>query len=255
MFSRTQSVNALSSPESEYYGACAVAAECLYVRTISEFWGYTPSIELQIDASSAIAIRSRHGLGTVRHMELKYLWLQQLVATKHVRLLKVRGTEHPPDMGTKHLSRESLAKCIDMVGLKRFSDIGIALVATVSKTARVGLAMLLLAAGSSAQEVEATTLAVEHKSWMAEGLLLSIVLILVTVIATRVYTPQRRPRRSVDAGTQTDSKEVPPPEVWITPSGRKAHRRTDCPSVVKSQLTAYQLCEVRRRTDEGRSCG
>ena len=108
-------------------------------------------------------------------------------------------------MGTKHLSRESLAKCIDMVGLKRFSDIGIALVATVSKTARVGLAMLLLAAGSSAQEVEATTLTVEHKSWMTEGFLLSIVLILVTVIATRVYTlPRAAPRRSVDTGTQTD---------------------------------------------------
>ena len=187
-------------------------------------------------------------------MELKYLWLQQLVATKHVRLLKVRGTEHPPDMGTKHLSRESLAKCIDMVGLKRFSDIGIALVATVSKTARVGLAMLLLAAGSTAQEVEASALAVEHKSWMAEGLLLSIVLILA-VIATRVYTPQRRPRRSVDAGTQTDSEEVSPPEVWITPSGRKAHTRTDCPSVAHSQLTAYKLCKVCRRTGEGRSCG
>jgi hypothetical protein len=158
-------------------------------------------------------------------------------------------------MGTKHLSRESLAKCIDMVGLKRFNDIGIALVGTVSKSARVGLAMLLLAAGSSAQEVEATTLAVEHKSWMAEGLLLSIVLILA-VIATRVYTlPRALPRRSVDAGTQTSSGEVPPPEVWITTSGRKAHTRTDCQSVVKSQLTSYKLCKVCLRAGEVRSCG
>jgi hypothetical protein len=256
MFSRTQSVIALSSPESEYYGACAVAAECLYVRTILEFWGYTPGIELQIDASSAIAIGSRHGLGKVRHMELKYLWLQQLVATKHVRLLKVRGTEHPPDMGTKHLSRESLAKCIDMVGLKRFNEIGVALVGTVSKSARVGLAMLLLAAGSSAQETEATTLAVEHKSWMAEGLLLSILLILATVFTTRVYTLLRAaPRRCVDAGTQTSPGEGPPQEVWISTSGRKAHTRADCTTLSRSQPTAYQVCRVCRRTDEARSCG
>ena len=150
MFSRTQSVIALSSPESEYYSACAVAAECLYVKSILQFWGFTPSIELQIDASSAIAIGSRQGLGKIRHMEVKYLWLQQFVATKHVKLIKVRGTEHPPDMDTKHLSREALAKCIVMVGLRRVSDIGVAVVASVSKTARVGVAMILLAAGSTA---------------------------------------------------------------------------------------------------------
>ena len=75
MFSRTQSVIALSSPESEYYGACAVAAECLYVKAILLFWGYGTSIEIQIDASSAIAIGSRQGLGMIRHMEVKYLWL------------------------------------------------------------------------------------------------------------------------------------------------------------------------------------
>ena len=149
MFSRTQTVTALSSSESEYYGACAVAAECLYVRTIFEFWGYTPSIELQIDASSAIAIGSRHGLGKIRHMELKYLWLQQLVATKHVRFIKVKGTEHPPDIGTKHLSREALAKCIEMVGLRRLNEIGISLVGTASKSAQAGLGMLLLAAGGT----------------------------------------------------------------------------------------------------------
>ena len=256
MFSRTQSVIALSSPESEYYGACAVAAECLYVRTILEFWGYTPGIELQIDASSAIAIGSRHGLGKVRHMELKYLWLQQLVATKHVRLLKVRGTEHPPDMGTKHLSRESLAKCIDMVGLKRFNEIGVALVGTVSKSARVGLAMLLLVAGSSAQETEATTLAVEHKSWMAEGLLLSILLILLSVFTTRVYTLLRAaPRRCVDAGTQTSPGEGPPQEVWISTSGRKAHTRADCRTVVRSTVTSYELCKVCLRSGEVRGSG
>jgi hypothetical protein len=213
-----------------------------------------------VDMKAAIAIGSRHGLGKVRHMELKYLWLHQLVATKCVRVLKVRGTEHPPDMGTKHLSRESLAKGIDMVGLKRFPDIGIALVATVSKTARVGLAMLLLAAGSSAQEVEATSLTAEYKSWVAEGLLLSIVLILVTVIAT---TPAGRTAASSpaagctaqDVGTQTDSGEVPPPEVWIAPYGRRAHTNAGCTSLAKSQPVAYQLCKMCRRTGGERSCG
>ena len=183
------------------------------------------------------------------------------MATKHVRLLKVKGTEHPPDMGTKHLSREALAKCIDMVGLKWFSEIGIALVGTVSKSARVGLAMLLLAAGGTAQEVEApavspaaASLAVERQPWMAEGLLLSIVLVLA-VIAMRVYTSQPRARISVDVGTQTSSGEVPPPEVWITPFGRKAHSRATCHHLARCTPERYMLCRACGRACEERSCG
>ena len=118
-----------------------------------------------------------------------------------------------------------MAKCIDMVGLKRISETGIALVGTVSKSARVGLAMPLLAAGGTAQEVEAPAvspaaalLAVERQPRLAEGLLLSIVLVLAG-IRVLVYASQPRARTCVDVGIQTSSGEVPPAEVWITPWG------------------------------------
>jgi hypothetical protein len=122
--------------------------------------------------------------------------------------------------------------------------------------------MLLLAAGGTAQEVAApavspaaATLAVEHKSGMAEGLLLSIVLILA-VIAMRVYILARAlPRRSVDAGTQTSPGGVPPQEVWIATSGRKAHTRADCITTVRSTVASYKLCKVCLRSGEVRSCG
>ena len=261
MFSRTQSVVALSSPESEYYGACAVAAECLYVRSILQFWGYNPSIELQLDASSAIAIGSRQGLGKVRHMEVKYLWLQQLVATKHVRLVKVRGTEHPPDLGTKYLSRESLAKCLVMVGLRRTADIGIAAVTLVSRTARVGLAMILLRAGSTAQETTATNspttphqqTVIEYQPRWGEMVSVSVGAIMVTILAMKViaWASRQSPRQYVSKGTQTDEhsetgrNEVQ--EVWFTRAGRKAHTRADCPWVSYPHVTKYAICKVCQR--------
>eukprot|EP00971_Amphidinium_carterae_P038265 752050-Amphidinium_carterae.1 len=59
--------------------------------------GYETGIELQMDASSALAIASRAGLGRVRHMEVKFLWLQQLIASRRVVAVKVPGASHTPD--------------------------------------------------------------------------------------------------------------------------------------------------------------
>eukprot|EP00971_Amphidinium_carterae_P265289 5262474-Amphidinium_carterae.1 len=51
---------------------------------------------------------SRVGLGKARHVAVRHLWLQQLVADKTIRLVKVKGTHHPPDVGTKHLSKQGM---------------------------------------------------------------------------------------------------------------------------------------------------
>ena len=173
--------------------------------------------------------------------------------------LRFEVTEHPPDMGTKHLSRESLAKCIDMVGLKRFSDSGVAMVASVSKTARVGLAMILLAAGSSAQEIEATA---SHQLALSSPVseyygacAVTVALILATVVATKAYTLWRVAPRSVDAGTQASFSLELPPEVWFSQSGKKAHSRSDCPTLTRKPLSSFPLCKVCRRTEKVEAAG
>eukprot|EP00971_Amphidinium_carterae_P271233 5382501-Amphidinium_carterae.1 len=60
---------------------------------------------------------SRVGLGKARHVAVRHLWLQQLVADKTVRLVKVKGTQHPPDVGTKHLSKQGMEHAKTMLGL------------------------------------------------------------------------------------------------------------------------------------------
>eukprot|EP00971_Amphidinium_carterae_P174734 3463458-Amphidinium_carterae.1 len=55
---------------------------------------------------------SRVGLRKARHVAVRHLWLQQLVADKSIRLVKVNGTQHPPDVGTKHLSKQGMLHAI-----------------------------------------------------------------------------------------------------------------------------------------------
>eukprot|EP00971_Amphidinium_carterae_P092720 1836176-Amphidinium_carterae.1 len=87
-YARTQSTIATSSAESEYYGACAVASEAIHVKELLKFIGEDAQIHLELDASTATAISmgSRVGLGKARHVAMKHLWLQQLVADKTIRL-------------------------------------------------------------------------------------------------------------------------------------------------------------------------
>eukprot|EP00971_Amphidinium_carterae_P253781 5037932-Amphidinium_carterae.2 len=74
-----------------------------YVKELLKFIGEETHIHLELDASFAISMGSRIGLGKARHVAVRYLWLQQLVAERTIKLVKVKGTQHPPDVGTKYL--------------------------------------------------------------------------------------------------------------------------------------------------------
>eukprot|EP00971_Amphidinium_carterae_P067946 1344661-Amphidinium_carterae.1 len=58
-YARNQSTIATSSAESEYYGACAVASEAVYVKELLKFIEADAQIHLELDASSAISMGSR----------------------------------------------------------------------------------------------------------------------------------------------------------------------------------------------------
>eukprot|EP00971_Amphidinium_carterae_P079273 1568550-Amphidinium_carterae.2 len=107
-YARTQSTIATSSAESEYYRACTCASEAVYVKELLKFLGEGVQTQLELDASSAISMGSRVGLGKARHVAVRYLWLQQLVADKTIKLVKVKGAQHPPDVNTKYLSKQGM---------------------------------------------------------------------------------------------------------------------------------------------------
>ena len=70
------------------------------------------------DASAAIAICQRSGLGKLRHIQTQFLWLQDRVSAKDLSLTKVVGIANPADMLTKNLARANLDRHLAFSSLK-----------------------------------------------------------------------------------------------------------------------------------------
>ncbi|CAK0851242.1 unnamed protein product [Prorocentrum cordatum] len=70
-------------------------------------------VTLESDNSSALTNVEKKGVGRMRHIELKDLWIKDLVARKSetkVSTNKVHTEENTPDTGAKHLSRIDCTK-------------------------------------------------------------------------------------------------------------------------------------------------
>eukprot|EP00971_Amphidinium_carterae_P203992 4048084-Amphidinium_carterae.1 len=91
--------------------------QTVYVKYLLKFIGEETQIHLELDARSAISMGSRVGLGKARHVAVRYLWLQQLVADKTIKLVKVKGTQHPPDVRTKYLRKQGMLHAKRLLGL------------------------------------------------------------------------------------------------------------------------------------------
>ena len=100
-WSSTQATIAQSSGEAEYYATVRAAGEGLGMKALMEDLGWEARIRVWVDSSAAKAIASRIGLGKIRHLEVKFLWLQQMVKDGKVEVRKVRGDKNPADLLTK----------------------------------------------------------------------------------------------------------------------------------------------------------
>ena len=69
------------------------------------------------DASAAIGICRRKGLGKVRHLATADLWIQDKIKEKDLRLEKVLGKDNPADLLTKYLDATSQNKHIERLQL------------------------------------------------------------------------------------------------------------------------------------------
>ena len=115
-WSTTQSVIALSSGEAEYYGMVKGASVGLGIQSVLRDFEINVKLTLKSDASAAIAIASRRGLGKVRHIEVCQLWLQEKVRSGEVKVVKVGTDENVADSLTKYVSSEILRKHMRATG-------------------------------------------------------------------------------------------------------------------------------------------
>ena len=106
-WSTTQGSLALSVCEAEYYAVVDGATRALGMQTAAEELGISSGdivIEVATDSSGAKSFASRRGTGRIRHIEVRWLWLQQAVAEGRFRMRKVLGAKNPADVCTKYLT-------------------------------------------------------------------------------------------------------------------------------------------------------
>ena len=123
IWSGNQGYIALSSGEAEYYGAVRGASQALGLRAMMADLGVeaailsgSPGIELCVDASAAVGIASRRGLGKQRHIELNELWLQDQIARGRIGIRKINGKVNFSDSLTKFCTADRIAQTIHCAG-------------------------------------------------------------------------------------------------------------------------------------------
>ena len=116
--SRTQKIVSLSSAESETYAAASAVMDAILIRAIIS-WVLQSTILmcLYIDSSAARGILSRRGVGRLRHLSCRVLWLQNLVGEKLLMVKAVLGAINPSDIATKRLSISRLESLLYLFGI------------------------------------------------------------------------------------------------------------------------------------------
>ena len=94
---KLQSVVALSSCEAELNASLKGAREGLYAQGLAADFGDDPSLELKTDASAARGVIMRQGLGKIRHLHVKQLWLQEKVALGDLIISKIPRSDNWSD--------------------------------------------------------------------------------------------------------------------------------------------------------------
>ena len=85
--------------------------------TLAEL-GLKFELDIRSDASAAIGICKRRGLGKVRHLAVADLWVQDHLRTGDFTLSKVKGVDNPADALTKFVDRVTLEKHIAGMSLR-----------------------------------------------------------------------------------------------------------------------------------------
>ena len=96
------------------------AAYALGTQSFFRDVGRELSIWLHTDSLRAKSFALRRGVGNMRHIQTRYLWLQERTSVKHLKLARIDGTDNPADVMTKSLVSPLLNKDCE-VGGQRFA--------------------------------------------------------------------------------------------------------------------------------------
>ena len=115
-WSSTQATVATSSGEAELYALVKATSESLGFQAVARDLGVHFRVALLVDSSAAQSISSRNGIGRTKHVDVKYLWIQEVVRECRIAVVRVAGQSNPADILTKPHSAGRLGEVVGWVG-------------------------------------------------------------------------------------------------------------------------------------------
>ena len=116
-WSKTQSTISLSSGEAELHGIAMGCSQGLGIQSLMKDLGWTLKLRVLSDATAAIGIARRKGLGKLRHLDCTDLWIQDTIRSGRISLEKVLGTSNPADILTKYVEKKALDMALAKMNL------------------------------------------------------------------------------------------------------------------------------------------
>ena len=114
--------HALSSGESEIMSMSELMKDCLLLQFNLEFAGFGKlPIVMNTDATVARAFVHRKGVGRMKHLDVRHMWLQELMSQGAYSARKIPREINPSDMLTHTPTAADLLKFLPMIGIFPFA--------------------------------------------------------------------------------------------------------------------------------------
>ena len=75
-------------------------------------------LRIHTDSTACHGICGRTGIGKVKHMAVLLLWLQGMVQTRRISIVRVPGKSNPADLLTKYLAADLIVRNLSLLGFK-----------------------------------------------------------------------------------------------------------------------------------------
>ena len=115
---RVQGQIALSSGEAELYSNIRGIQELLFIKNIIEEDAGKRALSLvsKVDASACKGIPLRHGVGKLKHLSLKCMWVQEAIRNEQIQVVKIPRDSNAADVLASASGVTDFAKHIHGMG-------------------------------------------------------------------------------------------------------------------------------------------
>ena len=114
--SNQQAAIGLNVGATEYYALVHGTVHGLGLQAYLEDWGLRLDLMIEGDSASAKSFAHRQGLGKQRHVQTRYLWVQERIARKEFPKIKGDTDSNVSDILTKSIATKTLLRHMEQLG-------------------------------------------------------------------------------------------------------------------------------------------